>query len=370
MAFFAHSLPEPHPRSAWEPLATHLLTVAEKARGLAERATGPNTPLAESAYAAGLLHDLGKYRPEFQAYICGDPRYTKGNPLTHHKEAGAAAAWKVKHFPMAFAILGHHGGVPDRTDAANAVKGPSGRSVAEEVWPWATGDCPDLASVPLVPPQLGTASEFDLFTRLVFSCLVDADWTATGEFERASKGWQADPPPPPLDPDARLARVTSHIAERARAVGATPVGTVRAEVLAACLAAADRPPGVFTLTVPTGGGKSLSGLAFALRHAATHGLRRVIYVAPYLSIIEQNARVIRNALGVGASDPDVFEHHSLADPPGDEDQSETAREAAARRAENWDAPVVVTTNVQFFESLFSNKPGFSRSCSAGTRSPG
>jgi CRISPR-associated endonuclease/helicase Cas3 len=94
----------------------------------------------------------------------------------------------------------------------------------------------------------------------------------------------------------------------------------------------------------------------------------VIYVAPYLSIIEQNGDVIRKALGVGKDDLDVFEHHSLADPPGDENQHETARGAAARRAENWDAPVVVTTNVQFFESLFSNKPGRCRKLHNMTKS--
>jgi CRISPR-associated endonuclease/helicase Cas3 len=132
---------------------------------------------------------------------------------------------------------------------------------------------------------------------------------------------------------------------------------VRDDVLAACLEAAERRPGLFSLTVPTGGGKTLSGLAFALKHAATHGLRRVIYVAPYLSILDQNARVVREALGVGRDDPAVFEHHSLAEPPGDEDMNETTRAAAARRAENWDAPVVLTTSVQFFESLFSNRPG-------------
>jgi CRISPR-associated endonuclease/helicase Cas3 len=131
---------------------------------------------------------------------------------------------------------------------------------------------------------------------------------------------------------------------------------VRDDVLNACLAAAESKPGLFSLTVPTGGGKTLSGLAFALKHAAAHGLRRVIYVAPYLSILDQNARVVREALGVGRDDPAVFEHHSLAEPPGGEGLNETARAAAARRAENWDAPVVLTTSVQFFESLFSNRP--------------
>src|SRR5207248_6287399 len=168
----------------------------------------------------------------------------------------------------------------------------------------------------------------------------DADWADTAAHDRWVKGLPDEPAPPPLNPASllpdRLERVLGYIDRRSKEVGETDVGKVRAEIREACLAAAERPPGVFTLTVPTGGGKTLSGLAFALKHAAKHGLRRVIYVAPYLSIIEQNARVTREALGVGKDDPAVFEHHSLAEPPGDEDMNETARAAAARRAENWD----------------------------------
>ena len=163
--------------------------------------------------------------------------------------------------------------------------------------------------------------------------------------------------PPSLDAAGRLQRVLSHIRERAATCQEPRIAEVRDNVLNACLDAAERKPGLFSLTVPTGGGKTLSGLAFALKHAASHGLRRVIYVAPYLSILDQNARVVREALGIEGDDAAVFEHHSLAEPPGDEDMNETARAAAARRAENWDAPVVLTTSVQFFESLFSNKPG-------------
>lgn len=236
------------------------------------------------------------------------------------------------------------------------MNGPSGAAVATTVWTVATTDCPELAALAYLSLAFGNdAFVWELFTRLVFSCLVDADWSATGEFYRRAQGLLSEPTPPPLAPEDRLAAVLTFVAGRAKQVGETLVGSIRADVLGACLAAADRPPGVFTLTVPTGGGKTLSGLAFALKHAAKYGLRRVIYVAPYLSIIEQNADVIRTALGVASDAADVFEHHSLAEPLGDEAE-EKEREAAARRAENWDAPVVVTTNVQFFESLFANRP--------------
>ena len=126
--------------------------------------------------------------------------------------------------------------------------------------------------------------------------------------------------------------------------------------MTAALQLAQAEPGLFSMTVPTGGGKTLSGLAFALKHAQQHGLRRIIYVAPYLSILDQNANVIRTAMGFGRDAMEVFEHHSLADPLDFQEQNlETM--SASRLAENWDAPVVITTSVQFFEGLFANKPG-------------
>ncbi|MBA4192063.1 MAG: CRISPR-associated helicase/endonuclease Cas3 [Planctomycetaceae bacterium] len=354
--YFAHSLPPPHPQTKWELLACHLREVAEHAKGFAGTLSTESAPLVQAAEAAGLLHDLGKYRAEFQQYIRGG--LAKGNPLTHHKQAGAARAFLARHAPVAFAIAGHHGGIPDLNDLKQSVLGPSGKAVAEQVWDAAVADCPELAGVSLTPPAFDSKDNLgaELFTRLLFSCLVDADWTATGEFERRAHRRPDEPKTPELNPTVRLTHLLNFIDERAKQVGATNVAHIREQVLNACLAAAEKKPGVFTLTVPTGGGKTLSGMAFALKHAEKYGLRRVIYVAPYLSIIEQNADVIRKALGVNQDDPDVFEHHSLAEPTSD-DTDEKAREAAARRAENWDAPLVVTTNVQFFESLFSNKPG-------------
>jgi CRISPR-associated endonuclease/helicase Cas3 len=242
------------------------------------------------------------------------------------------------------------------------VAGPSGRAVAGAIWQTAIEDCPELSSALLSPPPLRDSFHADLFTRLVFSCLVDADWSDTAEHERKAKWFGPEPGPPRLDAENWLRQLLDFIAERAKACNPR-IATIRDEILQACLEAAHLPPGLFSLTVPTGGGKTLSALAFALKHATAHRLadgqphfRRLIYVAPYLSIIDQNARVIRQALGAGNDEAAVFEHHSLAEPPGDEDANDTDREAAARRAENWDAPVIITTSVQFFESLFANKP--------------
>ncbi|MGL6096567.1 MAG: CRISPR-associated endonuclease Cas3'' [Fimbriiglobus sp.] len=353
--FLAHSKPP-------QDLREHLREVADLAEKFARDTGIPGLPAA--APAAGWRHDLGKYRPEFQKYI----RIGKTGEPTGHKQAGAVWADDACHTPLTAAILGHHGGMPDYDEFPAAVEDEDhGRPVLKAVWPTATANCPELLGLDL-PEMSDDGAATDLFARVLFSCLVDADWTDTADNERKYHGWEPVPQPPSLDPTTRLERVLESIRERA-AEGRDrnpDLAAIRAEVLTACLGAAETSPGAFTLTVPTGGGKTLSGLAFALRHAAFHThpdgqsrFRRVIYVAPYLSILDQNVAVLRAALGLTAADPDLFEHHSLAEPAGGTgDERETA--ARARRAERWDAPVVVTTNVQFFQSLFSNRPGSCR----------
>jgi CRISPR-associated endonuclease/helicase Cas3 len=352
-AYYAHSSPKGNPPpDGWQPLRDHLQGVADLAE---KRAVGTGvSDLPNAAKAAGWLHDLGKYRHPFQEFIRG--RTPAGSK--QHKEAGAAWAARCQNLPLTFAILGHHGGMPDRDEAMTAVRGPDGIGVVRQVEAHANSECPELTGLGV--PKRGEASaETDLFARLLLSCLVDADWSDTGEHERVVKGWPAYPVPPELEPGGRLKSLLAFIARRAESTRArNPVlATTRQQILDACLSKAARPPGLFSLTVPTGGGKTLSGLAFALKHAEQHGQRRVVYVAPYISILDQNADVIRQGLGVTDGDLTVFEHQSLAEPQGPKLADEQQTSAAARRAENWDSPVVVTTNVQFFESLFSNKPG-------------
>lgn len=358
MRHFAHTGKKPD-RTDWQRLDAHLRAVADLAKSFAGAACPQSTALIRAAYAAGLLHDLGKYRPEFQTKLIfesQDEQPPVPRDATFHKQAGAAKAAFAGHAPVAFAIAGHHGGLPNKTDLLTLIKGPNGKPVADAVWSMAEAELPELQQLALSAPPAREPLDIELDIRVLFSCLVDADWFDTAAHERLIKNLPPEATPAVLEPQLLLDRVLSFIETRAASCREPTVARARADVLAACLAAAERIPGLFSLTVPTGGAKTLSVLALALKHAASHGLRRVIYVAPYLSILDQNALVIREALGLSRDSPDLLEHHSLAEPRGDQGQDETDREAAARRAENWDAPIVVTTSVQFLESLFSNLP--------------
>lgn len=329
------------------PLEAHLLGVAELASGFGKVFNAQKT-----AYLAGLWHDIGKYSRAFQALLAravelGPDAAREGRGRVDHSSAGAIWAWERLRGPglaLAFAIAGHHAGLADYSTPNDAQAELANRLRKTELLDAAraggippnilepTGDCP-------LPPGWDPA----LWTRMIFSCLVDADYLDTEAFmqpERAARrgGW-----PALAELEPRLAGYLAALTAQARP---SLVNQVRAEVLAACREAATRPPGVHTLTVPTGGGKTLSSLAFALAHARIHGLERVIYVIPYTSIIEQTARVFREALGEDA----VLEHHSNLDPTQDTYPADLA-------SENWDAPVIVTTAVQFFESLFAARPG-------------
>lgn len=327
-------------------LADHLREVGALAADFA-RTFG-----ADWARVAGRWHDLGKYRSRFQNYI----RIASGFEADAHirGEAGkaphstAGALFAIDHFGiagrvLAYLIAGHHAGLADWFGGLDArLDDPKSRaeldqSLAENppVDLLDPGDFkPDLRSIP------GGKDGFALWLRMLFSALVDADFLDTERYMDAEKfarrnAW------PSL---AELApRFDTHMAEFAAKANPSPVNILRADILRQCIAAAALDPGLFSLTVPTGGGKTLSGMAFALEHARRHDKRRIIHVIPYTSIIEQTADVFRGIFGDA-----VIEHHSNA-------ESAPGQETSASRlaCENWDAPVVVTTNVQFFESLFA-----------------
>ncbi len=353
------------PKKKWQPLADHLHAVADLAQKFAcdarpsssgdtEAERCEKQAFRDAARWAGLLHDFGKFRGEFQELLRG---LRTRSARTRHTQAGAAAAFDQRRFDIAFAIAGHHGGLPDQTDLRNLVAEPGGRDVAERVRRIAGKDCPETCEpCPAWQPD-DKPEQFDLFVRLLFSCLVDADWQDAGAFERDARELLPEPAPPSLNAADLLRKVLAYIDERACECRCAHVATVRRDVLEAALSAAKKEAGLFSMAVPTGGGKTLSALAFALAHAQRRNLRRIIYVAPYLSIIEQNAREIRRAVAAETDSELVFEHHSLAEPPGPAEADDEQAAEAARRAENWQSPIVATTSVQLFESLFSNRSG-------------
>jgi len=342
MDFYAHSK-EGAPPDGWQPLEKHLKNVADLAQNMAQAfGAGP------WARAEGLLHDLGKGTQGFQQRL-------RGGPAVDHSSAGAQEALsrfgpKIGRL-LAYAIAGHHGGLPDGVNGeTNDLASRLGKTLPSLL---AHPSC-ELAAVGLdqLPLKPGGTRGFTLsfFVRMVFSCLVDADYLDTEAFMDPGRSLQR--PAHPVLPELAT-RLDDFLQGLAAKANHAPLNQRRNEILRACLAAAAKPPGVFSLTVPTGSGKTISSLAFALKHALAHGQHRIIYTIPYTSIIEQNAAVFRGILGETA----VLEHHSNIPVP---DQTDAKGYEAYQRArlacENWDAPVVVTTNVQLFESLFSNRP--------------
>lgn len=328
---------------------TRTQTVLEHAEGTARRAAEfasvfDSAPLA---HAAGMAHDLGKYSKAFQHRLLDD------GPKVDHSTAGAVELARRGMDLAAFAAMGHHTGLPDGgnmgadtpdlpTYYGRLKGGVSGR--IPDYSPWQGRFPLDHADPPAFCDRDALTDSF--FIRMLYSCLVDADYLDTEAFMRGGdpgRGGYEDIP-------ALLSKLEGHIAGWLENREADTLNGRRSAILRACLAGAEGTPGLYSLTVPTGGGKTVASLAFALRHADLHGLRRVIYVIPYTSIIEQTADVFRGIVG-----PDqVLEHHSNVDFSVDEGgRPEDYRRALS--TENWDAPIVVTTAVQFFESLYANR---------------
>ncbi len=351
--FLAHTAAD---SNSGHELADHLQQVAHGAAAAAALFGS-----ADWAGLAGLWHDLGKYRPGFQRYIreCADAHIEGRVPSKDktHSAAGALHAIEAlaaRHGPrgklaatvLAYLIAGHHAGLADwHGGLKGRLAADDARREYDEIRPIAPSSILDT-SVALdlkdaVPGGTLTPGAFALWLRMLFSTLVDADFLDTEAFMNAGKADARGDFPP-------LAEMRgAYDAHMACFAADTPVRRIRADILHQCRSKAVLPPGLFTLTVPTGGGKTLASLGFALDHALTHGKRRVVYAIPYTSIIEQTADVFRDVFSSLGRDC-IVEHHSQAD-------SDPADETRASRlaCENWDAPLVVTTNVQLFESLFA-----------------
>jgi CRISPR-associated endonuclease/helicase Cas3 len=350
--YYAHSL-EGKPPSEWQPLEEHLRNVANRAQQFAAAFQSGNW-----GWTAGWLHDVGKYGKDFQDYLRKengvDASIETAPGRVDHSTAGAQHITRVLPILgdlLAYAVAGHHSGLLNGRDAYACQES----RLKKVVHPWEHG----LAFLPpfprLEPPVFLRSSlaskdahSIAFFVRMVFSCLVDADFLDTEAFINPQQSalrrkW----------PGNVLQRMSEALSEYVGQLAQedTLVNQQRGLVREACLRAAGEKPGLFSLSVPTGGGKTLASLAFALHHAEKNGLGRVIYVIPLTSIIEQNAEVFRGALGAVSGKLGgevVLEHHSNLDP----EKETTANRLAA---ENWDAPLIVTTSVQFYESLFANK---------------
>ena len=340
MKYLAHSPTEAHPDG--QPLLTHLQNVS----ALAAEAAAKFNAEATGAYC-GLLHDVGKYSTAFQHHLNGDRK-----PIDH-STAGACVANDHLAFATAFAIMGHHAGLPDLgsqhcPDPATYFGRLSdeGRARLE--------DCSAYAQEVQLPPA-PTALPKDpidayFYIKLLFSTLVDADWTDTGAYFSGAEPQHYD----------SLKRLIERLDRHLAGFG-TPkneLNRLRTEIREALLSHAEDAPGLFTLTVPTGGGKTLASVAFALRHALANHLDRIIYVIPYCSILEQTGAVFRSIFG----QENVLLHYSGAEFDTDSDDPK------AYLSENWDAPIILTTAVQFFESVYANKPSRARKIHRAARS--
>ena len=372
MSFYAHSL-EIQPPENWETMAQHEQRVATRCARFLKRIHPDLEPWGD---LLGRWHDLGKYQDEFQRKLLGE------SVQIEHAGAGAALAVnkdQQRGLPIAFAIAGHHTGLANAK--ANEVEyGPvKRRTLAERLKdnlaivdkimtkadsPLIEREIPELPNWVLDTkmPDESRRRSIDFFTRILFSALVDADRLATEWFYSDAEGKavrQQELQYDSLDSLRKhLDRFVDAKTEKAKSEP-TPINDLRARILEECRAATSQLAGIFSLTVPTGGGKTLSAMSFALRHALANGMDRVIVVIPYTSIIRQNALVYRVAFGPAEGvldDRNVLEHHSGIDEQKAKEENEPAEIRRRIAAENWDAPIVVTTSVQFFESLLSDHP--------------
>jgi CRISPR-associated endonuclease/helicase Cas3 len=349
----AHS---PSPRGGgWHPLSTHLEATGQRASAFGE--------LFESASACGLvglLHDIGKADPAWQEYLSAAAAGLEHSRVDHkHAAAFLLHNWGLGS--LAYVVAGHHGGLPDHTDLRSVLDvGPTpGQTAAIEAVIRELGlRAPDDRAA-LIPPRfrhsqdLAGLRQLELWLRFVFSALIDADRLDTEAHFRP--GLRPDTVVVPIgDLDARCVR------RRAAAVAGRqqdPVAAGRAGMFEEVMSHAGGPRGWFELNAPTGSGKTIAALSFALRHASANGQRRVVAAVPFISVTEQVAGVYRELLNSRdgeAAAPVVLEHHS-----GLVTESDSGGGAALwsrLAAENWDAPVVVTTTVQLLESLFHNSP--------------
>ena len=367
LIYYAHSAQDELgnllPYEHWQTLQSHSVNVGEMAAEFA-RVFGAQ----EIACQTGHLHDFGKYSEAFN-------RRLHGGSSVDHATAGAKIAverWgNVIGKLMAFCIAGHHAGL-----ANGSGEGDNRRTLKQRLALQFGADIPaldnlwqqeiklpqNLSAPPLKADTHHPFFSYAFFTRMLYSCLVDADYLDTEAFYSNLENKAIERGGYP-DLNALQHNFNQFINDFRRRIAKAPEQTevekrnatlncLRSEILDHAVEQAAQPQGLFTLTVPTGGGKTFTSMAFALEHAKQHGMRRVIYVIPFTSIIEQNATEFRKAFGELGKQA-VLEHHCTFD--DGKLQNEATKDKLRLASENWDAPIVVTTAVQFFESLFADR---------------
>lgn len=335
MEFFAHI-----DRERIQSIKEHSYGTADKAGNFAS-----SFRKADWGYFCGMIHDIGKYSLPFQEKIKNN-----SNKKVDHSTAGAKVCFEKggMYSFMGYCIAGHHSGMPDygnSSDTGNAptLEGRKKKQIEDYSAYKNEIQIPEIKTIPFDPRKTPDPDfSLSVFIRMIYSCLVDADFLDTENFMK-NGGTQREAGE---NPEALLKKLKDHVAGWLLNKDIDTVNGRRTEILRNCFEYGQMERGIFQLTVPTGGGKTIASLAFALQHAVKNHMDRVIYVIPYTSIIEQNAEVFREILG----DQNVLENHYNVDYESSEELK-----PMQLAAENWDKPVVVTTNVQFFESLFANK---------------
>lgn len=341
--YYAHSLTEKS-KDEWQLLVDHLRNVAKIAGDFAD-----GFGAKEWGRCAGLMHDAGKATMAFQRRLEGS------SERVDHSTFGAQLAQKKGGrlgLLLSYVIAGHHGGIPDGGEQESQLhfrlkhSNPPSASKLDVL-----ESCQENIEFPFKLARKMGGFSLSFFTRMLFACLVDADFLDT---ERFCSPIIAEDRPEPITNVAfpvLQKKLESYLGKIVSKADPTPVNAVRQKILSQCREKAKLSQQIFSLTVPTGGGKTLSSMAFALDHAVEHGLSRIIYAIPFTSIIEQNAHIFQDVFGR----EQVLEHHcNYKELDGPEEATYNRRRGLA--AENWESPIIVTTNVQFFESLFSNKP--------------
>ncbi len=333
MRFLAHISDDGRVQTVTE----HLQNVADICSGFSDAFNS-----APQGYMVGKAHDIGKCSEGFQQRL-------RGGKIVDHASAGALECARQDALWGACCVAGHHGGLQDVGNMLNdqpgdpTLFGRLKKAAAGGIHPYTM-----LEALPAAPPPTGYGKDLltdSFLIRMLYSCLVDADFLDTEDFMSGGSGDRNRSE----SLQTLLDKLNHYINPWWKPT--SELNRNRCDILRTCIHGASSDRGLFTLTVPTGGGKTVASMAFALNHAVQHGMDHIIYIIPYTSIIEQTAQVFREIFG----EKNVVEHHSNASTEIDE-QTNSVRYAQIRSTENWDAPVIVTTAVQFFESLYSNLP--------------